>query len=161
MGCTSEDESLRLELYKLAVEMADRTSSRRATANSFFVTLHATLAAIVGIVGMGRVANAENRDHLSLALLAVVGAALSIAWWALLRYYRRLNAAKFSVINSIERWFPVKIFTDEWALLRPDDGSTPRRWHRNPHREATAVEQVVPVVFLLVYVCLGIRIALT
>ena len=35
----SEPPPQLLELYKLAVEMADRTSARRGLANSFFLTL--------------------------------------------------------------------------------------------------------------------------
>jgi hypothetical protein len=36
-----------LELYKLAVEMADRVSARRATANAFFLTINTALFAFV------------------------------------------------------------------------------------------------------------------
>ncbi|MFC7511941.1 hypothetical protein ACFQV4_22940 [Streptomyces thermocarboxydus] len=43
---------------------------------------------------------------------------LSLAWWLQLRSYRHLNAAKFLVINDIEDQLPVRIFTDEWAVLR-------------------------------------------
>ena len=36
-----------LELYKLAVEMADRVSARRAAANAFFLTVNTALLAFV------------------------------------------------------------------------------------------------------------------
>lgn len=49
-----DEGGARLDLYKLAVEMADRTSARRAGANSFFLTLHAALAAFVGVVSSAR-----------------------------------------------------------------------------------------------------------
>jgi hypothetical protein len=39
-----------LELYKLCVEMADRVSARRATANAFFLTLNSALLAGLGLV---------------------------------------------------------------------------------------------------------------
>jgi hypothetical protein len=41
----SRSESVELELYKLAVEMADRISARRALANTFFLTVNTGLAA--------------------------------------------------------------------------------------------------------------------
>src|SRR5258708_1558294 len=50
----TEDTGTILELYKTAVEMADRTSARRAGANSFFLTLNTALAAVVGIVSSAR-----------------------------------------------------------------------------------------------------------
>ena len=49
-----DDTGTILELYKTAVEMADRTSARRAGANSFFLTLNTALAAVVGIVSSAR-----------------------------------------------------------------------------------------------------------
>jgi hypothetical protein len=36
------------ELYKLAVEMADRISARRGIANSFFLTVNTGVVAILG-----------------------------------------------------------------------------------------------------------------
>jgi hypothetical protein len=36
-----------LELYKLAVEMAERVSARRATTNAFFLTVNTALLAFV------------------------------------------------------------------------------------------------------------------
>jgi hypothetical protein len=37
-----------IELYKLAVEFADRISARRALANTFFLTVNTGLAALLG-----------------------------------------------------------------------------------------------------------------
>ena len=48
------DTGTMLDMYKTAVEMADRVSARRGTANTFFVTLNAALAAVVGIVTAAR-----------------------------------------------------------------------------------------------------------
>ncbi len=51
---SADDTSTVLDLYKMAVEMADRVSARRAGANSFFLTLNTVLAAVVGIVSSAR-----------------------------------------------------------------------------------------------------------
>ncbi len=37
-----------LDIYKLYVEMADRISQRRQSANSFFLTLNSVIVALVG-----------------------------------------------------------------------------------------------------------------
>lgn len=47
---TRQPSPVFVELYKLTVEMADRVSARRGTANSFFFTLHAAFVAIIGFV---------------------------------------------------------------------------------------------------------------
>ncbi len=154
-----EDEAeQRLELYKLAVEMADRVSARRAAANSFFVAVNGALAAVVGLAGWSKKAG----SGFGLAITALAGITLSVTWWLLLRYYRRLNKAKFEVINEIETRLPERPFTAEWAALKPQeelDAVTRRRirdrW-KSKHREATVVEQVVPWVFVALYAALGI-----
>jgi hypothetical protein len=164
-----DDTDTVLELYKTAVEMADRTSARRAGANSFFLTLNTALAAVVGIVSSARKppphGNLPTFDAYGLVLTAVAGIVLSLTWRALLRYYRRLNGAKFDVINKLEERLPVKPYTDEWAILHPPSkaGETPTRWTRwwrkkVKHREATVVEQVVPLVFVVIYLALAIRV---
>ena len=163
-----------LELYKTAVEMADRVSARRAGANTFFLTVNTALAAIVSIVSAARKApphgSLPSFDGFGLCLTAAAGIVLAIVWWALLRYYRRLSKAKWDVINRLETRLPASPFTDEWAALHPGEslaesspaGESPQRRLRLrvKHREATVVEQVVPFVFVLLYLILAIRVVL-
>jgi hypothetical protein len=166
-----DDTAVRLQLYGSAVEMADRMSARRAGANTFFFTLHAGLAAIVGIVSSARKGSPQGSvpsfDSFGLVVTAVAGLTLSLTWWTLIRYYRRLSQAKYTVINEIEKGFPVRPYTDEWKLLHPDEtlktnALEPDRktawWKPQKHREATAVEQVVPLVFAAIYIVLGLRV---
>jgi len=171
-----DDTGTLLELYKNAVEMADRVSSRRAGANTFFLTLNTTLAAVVGIVSSARKPPSQGSvpsfDAFGLVLTAVAGIVLAIVWRALLAYYRRLNGAKFDVINKLEQQLPAQPYADEWAILHPGEPSEPdpelqrrqvverlRRWRRKTrHREATVIEQVVPLVFVLIYVALAVRV---
>lgn len=157
----------------MAVEMADRTSARRAGANTFFLTLNTTLAAIVGIVSSARKppphGNLPTFDAFGLVVTSIAGIVLAGVWWLLLRYYRRLNRAKFEVITKLEERLPAQPYTDEWANLHPGEsmdvaggtlslGERLQRWFiRVPHREATAVEQVVPFVFIGIYLVLGAR----
>jgi hypothetical protein len=165
----ADDTGTILELYKTAVEMADRTSARRAGANSFFLTLNTALAAVVGIASSARKpppqAKLPSFDGFGLVVVSVAGIVLALVWWLLLRYYRRLNAAKFQVINAMEERLPVKPFSDEWGVLHPttraEGGTSSRltRWWRREvrHREATVVEQVIPFAFMGIYMALGLR----
>jgi hypothetical protein len=165
----ADDTGTVLELYKTAVEMADRVSARRAGTNTFFLTLNTALAAVVGIVSSARRPPAQGHvptfDGYGLVLTAAAGIVLALTWRALLRYYRRLNGAKWDVINKLEARLPSQPFTDEWAILhpKPTAGKEPtgvaRWWDRKvKHREATIVEQVVPMIFLVIYVALGLRV---
>ncbi|WP_456298890.1 RipA family octameric membrane protein [Amycolatopsis mongoliensis] len=135
-----------LEIYKLAVEMADRVSARRATANTFFLTVQSAFVAVVGI--------ASPKLHESAwwnsLVVSVAGIALSGSWWLQLRSYRDLNRAKFEVINSIESNLPVQIFSEEWKSLKKDPVA---RW-RGRYAELGTIERSVPFVFATLYVLL-------
>lgn len=134
-----------LELYKLAVEMADRVSARRTAANAFFLTLDGGLAATIGFFGQSVTGRPGHWVYLLLA--PVAGLALSGAWYLLLRSYRDLNKAKFVVITDIETKLPVEIFAKEWEQLKKD----PVKGWRGRYAEQGTVERVVPVIFALLY----------
>jgi hypothetical protein len=135
---TEDDKATQqyLDLYKLAVEMADRVSARRATANAFFLTVNTALLAFVS----------SGLDD-ALRLVALAGIALSGTWWALLKSYRDLNAAKFAVIIEMEKNLEAQIFDDEWKGLKEKQ----QEGWRGRYAEFGAVERFVPLIFALLY----------
>jgi hypothetical protein len=149
-GAVSSPGSVELELYKLAVEMADRISARRALANTFFLTVNTGLAALLG--------GLDLRWY-----VAAAGIVFALAWWWLLQSYRQLNAAKFKVINAIEPRLPLQLFSDEWQHLHNTKAPLrlwpPRAlwaWLTGYHELGT-VERVVPLAFVAIYVAELIR----
>jgi hypothetical protein len=146
----AENQSTELELYKLAVEMADRTSARRAVANTFFLTVNTGLAALLG--------GSDLRWY-----VAAAGIVFTLTWWWLLQSYRRLNQAKFAVINAIEPGLPVRLFSDEWRHLqemkKPAELWPPRKlgaWLGGYHELGT-IERVVPLAFAAIYLAELVR----
>lgn len=134
-----------LELYKLAVEMADRVSARRGAANQFYLSLE-TL-----ILGTPLVAQYLGRTTLvhpeRLTALSAAGILVAVVWWLQLRSYRDLNSAKFKVINDMEvRHFDDKVFLSEWQELKKDPVS---KW-RKRYAELGTVERFVPWLFATV-----------
>lgn len=135
-----------LELYKLAVESADRVSARRGSANSYFLTVQTTFIAVLALaVPLG-----PSTSLWQAAVASVAGIMLSACWWLQLRSYRDLNRAKFEVITEVEKQLPVKVFTDEWESLKKD----PIKTWRQRYAELGTVERVVPWVFAFLYVTL-------
>jgi hypothetical protein len=137
------------EIYKTAVEMADRVSARRGLANTFFLTINTT---VLGVLG----------THAASWYLAVAGIILCASWWALLKSYRDLNAAKFKVILAMEKNLPAQPYGDEWNHLRkepvqsPSPGAALRAWAAR-YRELGVIERTVPWVFALLYLAEIVR----
>jgi hypothetical protein len=148
-----------LEIYKLAVEMADRVSARRASANNFFFSLQAGIVVALGAFAINTGAPDDPQpDRFVLTLAAIGGAVIAASWWMLLRSYRDLNSAKFAVINRIERdHLDIALFSDEWDELKKD----PVKAWRPRYAEQGAVERVVPLLFLVLYASLAIYIVLS
>ena len=160
-GESASVRSERLELYKLAVEMADRVSERRTNANNFFLALHAAFASIVTLFGLqvgtpaGSIPAQGSADQFGMIVIAVIGILLCGAWFLGLRSYRDLNSAKFKVINAIETELPVRVFSEEWRYLKED--KVPG-W-RGRYREQGTVERWVPTLFGIIYLIAGISAA--
>jgi hypothetical protein len=135
-----------LDLYKLAVEMADRVSARRGTANAFFLTVQTAFIAVLSVA----VPQSANTPTWQRGVASAAGIVLSACWWLQLRSYRDLNRAKFSVINEIEKQLPVGIFSGEWVVLKQD----PVPAWRKRYAELGTVERIVPWVFAVLYLTL-------
>src|SRR4051794_39625076 len=127
--------------------MADRISARRGVANSFFLTINNGLAALLG--------GSELRWY-----VAVAGIVICVTWWALLKSYRDLNAAKFGVILAMEARLPAQVFGDEWERLKRNTVPERRRHLGSrllQYRELGRIERIVPWVFALIYVAELVR----
>ncbi len=131
-----------LEQYKLYVEMADRISARRSTANTFFLTLN-TL--VLGALS----ACAEKFSRLSVIMLCIAAIVLCYVWKRLINSYRQLNTAKYAVIGEFEKNLPASPYwSAEWNAL--GEGKDPKKY-----KQLTAVEKWVPIIFICLYLLLG------
>ena len=102
-----------LEQYKLYVEMGDRVSQRRDQSSRFYATIYSALAAILIL---------EARFDLSgdawgpvFLIAGIVGVVVAGIWFMNIRSYRRLNSAKFAVINEMEAQLPFSGYGKEWG----------------------------------------------
>ena len=118
--------------WKTCVSMADAVSSRRDNMNSLFVTVNLGLLAAVSFLWSPET-----------ILLLLSGIIVCVLWIKLLANYRALNAAKYVVIHNIEKQLPFQAFKDEWEIIQNDKRYTPM----------TRLEKVLPIAFILIYVC--------
>lgn len=135
-----------LDIYKLYVDMADKVSTRRQTANSFFLTLNTALIAVVSYLQLGECKTAPLETFW---VVSLAGVALCYMWYRLIRSYRELNSGKFKIIHEMEQFLPMAPFDAEWEAL--GRGKNPALY-----LPFTKVEMAVPWIFLALHlvVCL-------
>ena len=152
-------------MYELAVEMADRHSSRRNNANSFYLTLQGALIAGAGLFLKSETIN--DGFYLSLIIFGALGIFISVAWLLTIKSYHNLSTAKWGVILELEKLLPSKPFSDEWELLDTEEFRKWKRelsvsarrkrlykWLRERNKYYTPqskVERFIPTTFILSY----------
>jgi hypothetical protein len=133
-----------MDQYKLYVEMADRISSRRGLANTFFLTLNSAILTLVAVFWKDRPEGVSPWLLLPVLALAL---ALCLAWFWLVRSYRQLNSGKFAVIGALEQRLPASPWWNgEWNALRGAEKDKSTYW------ALTHLEIWVPLLFALAYI---------
>lgn len=128
-----------LEQYKLFVEMADRISARRQSANSFFLSVNTAIIALVGYVNLG-----SQPDSSYFWLVSLAGMALCFMWYRLIKSYKDLNSAKFAVIHEMEAELPVSPYDSEWEKVQ-------RGTNKKLYLPFTHIEVYIPWVFFVIH----------
>lgn len=126
------------ELFKLYVDSAEKNSDRRQKANSYLLSINTAFIAILGAFSIKDINSFPWYTSLS---LCAIGIAISILWHVILKTYKRLNSAKFKIINSIAEHLPISPYSAEWDILKSQN-----------HKSLSNLEQVVPFIFTGVYI---------
>jgi hypothetical protein len=132
--------------YQLYVESMDKISDRRQNANNYFITINTVLISLIGILFQVKIL--ENMLLIK-SLISLVGVIICIIFWLMLHSYKQLNTGKFKVIHEIEQKMPLVLYGYEWKLL--EEGKNRKIYFPFSH-----VEMIIPWVFGIVYVVLGI-----
>ena len=128
-----------IEQYKVYLEMADRISSRRQAANSFFLTLNTAIVVFVSYVNFG-----EAQAGAFYWLISIAGMTISFMWYRLIRSYKDLNSAKFKVVHEIESKLPISPYDAEWEAVGRGDNS-------NLYLPFTHIEIYIPWVYFIIH----------
>ncbi len=135
-----------LTQYQLYVDNMEKISDRRQNANNYFITINTVLISFIGVLLQAKLF--ESIPWIK-SLVALVGIIICVVFWFLLRSYRQLNTGKFKVIHEIEQQLPASIYDYEWKIL--GEGK-----NRTLYFPFSHIEMVIPWVFGIVYIILGI-----
>lgn len=144
-GADGEYDKRLFEQYKMYVDLTDRISQRRSSANSFFLTANAALLTIASWF----------KDYFGdyIYLVSAIGVILSMFWFFCIRSYGQLNSGRFTIIHQIESKLPLNLFSFEWQLLMK--GKSKRTYW-----PLARVERIVALLFIALYILLSILVML-
>lgn len=137
-----------LEIYKIYVEMADNISTRRQSANSFFLALNSAIVALVGYVNLSP--DQQSTGYSFFWLVAITGMVVSFLWYRLIRSYKDINSGKFKVIHIIEKQMPLRPYDAEWIAL--GKGENPKLYLPFTH-----IEIYIPWTFFVLHLLVFIK----
>lgn len=129
------------EQYKLYIEMTDRISQRRQTANTFLLTVNTALVALLGIAFPNTLGVLGTAWY---AMVGIAGIVLCYTWRRLIRSYSDLNKTKFTVVHEIEQTLPIRPYIAEWKAV--GEGKDSKRYLPFTH-----VEPRIPSLFAALY----------
>lgn len=140
-----------LRQYSLLVDDALRVSSRRAIANTFFLTVSTGLLSTEGVL-VGQSAGGITIFHLALlSILTVASILFCGTWYFVILSYQQLNSGKFKIIHEIEKALPSETYHTEWIVL--GEGKD-----HSKYRPTSELEKRVPLIYIAVFAIVEVTI---
>jgi hypothetical protein len=104
------------------------------------LSVNSAIVALYGYLQSEKLAVPAGQKAIWLWAIPAAGALVSVAWAVLLTSYRKLNRAKFAVLQEIEADLPIQQFKGEREAYKLD-----RR------RPLSTIETAIPGCFVLLY----------
>jgi hypothetical protein len=130
----------KLALFELYLATAEKVSDRRAQANSWMLSVNSAIVAFYGYLEADKTVVGAAQKVVWLWAIPLAGALVCLAWIFILTSYRKLNGAKFEVVQQLEADLPIPVFTLEHEAYTRDG-----RW------ALSYIETVIPGCFILLY----------
>jgi len=141
---TIVEEKIDFELYKFYVELAEKVSDKRASANKYLLTVNTFIISLFSVsTNYGSFAKSLWKY-----LVPISGALMCITWYVLINSYSKLNSAKFKVIHEMEELMKYRPFKREWEFAEEGKGKA--------YKPISKLEPYIPLIFLILYIVAAI-----
>jgi hypothetical protein len=98
----ADSKDPRLTMFELYLATAEKVSDRRAQANAWMLSVNSAIVALYGYLQADKAPIPPMQKPIWLWAIPTAGAIACIAWGSLIMSYRKLNGAKFSVLQKLE-----------------------------------------------------------
>jgi len=153
---SSAEKDRLMDQYIHYGEVAIETANQRVQMNRFFGLILTSILA--GLFALAR-GDLTTTNSVIVLFASGFGSLICYFWYQSLQSYRRLNKARYAILNEIESVLPVRMYLDEWRYLKrekPDPEIVdPRPAEDADHRSHTIVEQWFVRLLAAGYVSVG------
>ena len=127
-----------LEQYKLYVEMADRISQRRQSANNYFISVNLVLYFLLSC-------STYIKSDMGVLVIPLAGVVICWAWCSLIKSYQGVNKGKLKVIHEMEKKLNYQPYQREWEIVGKDE-------EKKFYQSFTKIELYVSWIFGMIYI---------
>ncbi|MFH1311506.1 MAG: hypothetical protein ABIH65_03820 [Nanoarchaeota archaeon] len=120
-----------LKQYEIFVASAEENSTKRMQSNRFYLLLNTVLFSLSSYLSF-------ISNKIVVTALSGIGIILCLSWMSNISSYKKLNSAKFKIINELEDYLPSKPFNKEDKYL-------------NSHYTISNLEKLIPIIFIFSY----------
>jgi len=139
-GIIKMDLKDKIDIYKLCVDMADKTSERRLKSNSLIITLNTGLISLNSYLSLSGIG--QTAWNIIICTVCII---VNIYWAFLISTYKKINEAKYDTINKIEtdNNFPFKPFNEEHIFLKA-----------SKYYHLSTIERLIPLTLIILNIAI-------
>lgn len=131
------------DLYTLYLATAEKVSDRRGAANTWMLSVNSAIVGLYGFLAKDSAIAGTSAQPIWYWAIPLTGVLVCLSWFAILTSYRKLNAAKFTVLQEMEKEFTHQPFAQEQTAYKADN-----------RRSLSHIERLVPLCFGGLYLLL-------
>lgn len=145
------------EQYKIMIKSSNDLTNHRHSSNKLYVAMNGAILSAMALVSryVNQLSEIEDGILMIFVILSIVGIGVNSVWAKQVISYRQLSSGKFRIINMMEKYLKVAIFTAEWrALANGEDEKVYAAFTKNEERIPINLKRLYYTLMILVFVFL-------
>lgn len=132
------DNKTLVEQYRMLLSTSESLIERRQKLTTTYLTIFSALLPVLTFM----LSQKMIFMNIGCAIISLISILLCFSWRSAIDSYGKSNAAKFAILEEMEKQFPASMFASEWVVLKK---TTSR------YRSYTSRETLIPLLFVAVY----------
>ena len=132
------DNKTLVEQYKMLLSTSESLIERRQKLTTTFLTIFSALLPVLTFM----LSQKMLFMNIGCSIISLISILLCFSWRNAINSYGKSNAAKFAILEEMEKQFPASMFASEWVVLKKTTSH---------YKSFTSRETLIPLLFVAVY----------